>query len=148
MQLPNNENPYLIGVSIFFGCFFLFNLIVRKSLSFRGYFTSRYNLLTSKVRSEKTFDVPKDLMFEKVKEVIESSNFKLVAFNKETFEILAISKFSFQSWGENLYIRFQSEGENTIMEFCSTTLFQIYSWGKNEKNYADLMSEIEGSFTI
>ena len=115
---------------------------------FKNYFTSRFNLLTSKVRFEKEFDIPKEMMFEKIIEVINDSKFKLVKADKENFEILAITTITWKSWGENLYISFDTIGDDTIMKFCSVTLFQIYSWGKNEKNYDDLIHEIESSLTI
>lgn len=143
---PNN--PIMIGSSFLILGFFIFNLIIRKSLAYKKYFTSPYNFFTTKVRYQKSFDIPKGLMFEKIIEVINNSNFKLVDINKEKFEILAISTITFKSWGENLYISFETNGNKTIMKFCSTTLFQIYSWGKNEKNYDDLLNEIESSLII
>lgn len=143
---PNN--PFLMTFLFLIVGFFLFNLIIRKSLSFKSYFISRYNLFTTKVRSEKVYDIPKELMFEKIIEVINNSDFKLVEIDKDKFEILAISIITFKSWGENLYIGFQTKGNETIMKFCSSTLFQIYSWGKNEKNYDDLLNEIESSLIV
>ena len=142
------ENPGYIIVPLFILGFFVFNLVIRRSLFFKNYFTSQYNVLTSKVRSEKAFDIPKELMFEKMIEVIDHSKFKLVEAHKERLEILAITNITFKSWGENLYISFETIGDETIMKFCSVTFFQITSWGKNEKNYNDLLSEIESSFTI
>ncbi len=142
------ENPILIITIFLIIGFFIFNLLIRKSLSFKKYFTNQYNLLTSKVRSEKAFDISKELMFEKIIEVINDSKFKLVEADKDRFEILAITGISFKSWGENLYISFETRGNETIMKFCSATLFQIYSWGKNEKNFTDLLNEIESSLTI
>lgn len=143
---PNN--PIMIVLLFLIIGFFIFNLIIRKSLSFKNYFTSPYNLITTKVRYQKSYDIPKDLMFEKIIEVINNSNFKLVETNKEKLEILAISSLTFKSWGENLYISFETNGNKTIMKFCSTTLFQMYSWGKNEKNYDDLLNNIESSLVI
>lgn len=143
---PNN--PIMIVFLFLILGFFIFNLIIRKSLSFKNYFTSPYNLITTKVRYQKSYDIPKDLMFEKIIEVINNSNFKLVETNKEKLEILAISSLTFKSWGENLYISFETNGNKTIMKFCSTTLFQMYSWGKNEKNYDDLLNNIESSLII
>jgi len=143
---PNN--PIMMTISFLIIGFFIFNLIIRKTLSFKNYFTSQYNLLTTKFRSEKLYDIPKELMFEKVIEVINNSNFKLVETDKDKFEILAISTITFKSWGENLYISFEAEGNETIMKFCSATLFQIYSWGKNEKNITNLLNEIESSLII
>ncbi len=143
---PNN--PFMIVLLFLFIGFFIFNLIIRKSLSFKNYFTSPYNLFTTKVRYQKSYEIPKDLMFEKIIEVINNSDFKLVETNKEKLEILAISTITFKSWGENLYINFKTNGNITIMKFCSTTLFQMYSWGKNEKNYDDLLNDIESSLII
>lgn len=142
------ENPLLIITIFLIVGFFIFNLIIRKSLFFKYYFTNQYNILTAKVHAEKSFDISKELMFEKIIEVINDSEFKLVEADKEKFEILAITSLTFKSWGENLYISFEAIGEETIMKFCSATLFQIYSWGQNEKNLDDLLTEIESSLTI
>lgn len=142
------ENPGLL-ISIFLiPGLFIMNFIIRRSLTFKNYFTSQVNLLTSKFYSEKSFDISKELMFEKIIEVINDSKFKLVEADKDKFEILAITKISFKSWGENIYISFDTIGDETIMKFCSVTLFQIFSWGKNEKNYDDLLNEIENSLTV
>lgn len=142
------ENPALLIIIFLILGFFIFNLAIRKSLYFKNYFTSEYNLLTSKVRFEKKFDIPKELMFEKIIEVINNSKFKLVKADKDRLDILATTNITFKSWGENLYISFDTNGNDTIMKFCSVTFFQIYSWGKNEKNYDDFLSEIESSFTV
>ncbi len=143
-----HDNLFLWIIIFLIVAFFIFNLIIRKSLSFKNYFTSKFNLFTNKVRYKKTFDLPNDLMYQKVIEVINDSKFKLADTDKEKFEILAISTMSAISWGENLYIDFETKGNETIMHFCSTTFFQMYDWGKNEKNYTVLLNEIESSLTI
>jgi len=143
---PNN--PFVMTFLFLIVVFFIVNLIIRKSLSFKYYFTSQYNLFTSKVWFEKSYDISKELMFEKIIEVISNSDLKLVETDKDKFEILAISTITFKSWGENLYISFETKGNETIMKFCSSTLFQMYSWGKNEKNYDDLLNEIESSLIV
>lgn len=143
-----NDDPVLVITVLLIVSFFIFNLVIRKSLSFKRYFTSKYNLLTSKVHAEKTFDIPKELMFEKLIEVINDSKFKLIEADQDAFEILAFTPISFKSWGENLYVSLETKGDKTTMKYCSSTLFQIYSWGKNEKNFADLLKEIESSLTI
>ena len=142
------DNPIRMTFLFLIVGFFIFNLIIRKSLSFKNYFTSQHNLFTTKIRSEKSYDISKELMFEKIKQVINHSNFKLVATDEDKFEILAISAITFKSWGENLYISFETKGNETIMKFCSSTIFQIYSWEKNEKNYEYLLNEIESSLIV
>ena len=47
------------------------------------------------MRSEKVFEISKELMFEKIIEVINDSKFKFVETDKGKFEILAISKSTF-----------------------------------------------------
>jgi hypothetical protein len=145
--LEPNEPILVITIFLILG-FFIFNLFIRKSLFYKNYFTNQYNILTSKVHSEKTFDISKELMFEKIIEVINNSEFKLVEADKKKFEILAITTITFKSWGENLYISMETVKGETVMKFCSATLFQVSSWGKNEKNYDDLLNQIESSLTI
>ncbi|MFA6361073.1 MAG: hypothetical protein WCX14_10255 [Dysgonamonadaceae bacterium] len=128
---------------------FIFNFIVRQKLSFKKYFTSKRNLLTTKVYSEHSYGgVPKEIMYEKMIEVFGNSRFRLVDSDNEKLEILAIAKTSLLSWGENLYISFEIRGDETIMELCSVTVFQIYDWDKNEENLADLLAELEDSLII
>lgn len=127
---------------------FVFNIIFRKSLLFKNYFTSKYNILTTKVRMEKLYDIPINLMYDNIIEVIDKSNFKLVKSDTPNYQLLAISKVTFWSWGENIYINFEKKGSDTVMLFCSSTLFGIYSWGKIEKNYSVLLSEIESSLIV
>lgn len=126
----------------------IFNLINRNSPSFKPYFTSKYNLFTSKNKFEKVYDIPIDLMFEKIIEVIDHSKFHLIWTDTNSSEIMANTTIAFKSWGENIYINFEEMNGNTKMKFCSATLFQIHSWGKNEENYHKLLSEIENSLIV
>lgn len=146
--LPEEPDALWKALPLLLAIFFIFNLVVRRSLSFRGYFTSRYNFLTTKVSKEISFDISRELMFEKVIEVMNQSEFKQVATDKEKYEILAITKMSLTSWGENLYIRFKADGNKTTIHFCSATIFQVYSWGKNEHNLAKLVHDMESSFIV
>ena len=128
--------------------FFMFNLLIRRSLTFKNYFISPINVLTSKMRSEVSMSIPKDLMFDKMIEVINDSKFKLTVSDKSNYEILATTGISWFSWGENIYISIEGEGEKTTMKICSVTFFQVYSWGRNERNYNDLLRGIEESLTV
>jgi hypothetical protein len=128
--------------------FFLFNIIIRKNLLFKNYFLSPYNLFTTKSNQELIFPLSRDLMFEKMIEVIKDSKFKLVASDAKKHQIFAVSKISWWSWGENLYIHFKDRGDETVVTLCSVTLFQITSWGKNQKNHQALLDAFEDSLTI
>lgn len=143
-----DQDPLFITITLLLLGFFIFNLAIRKSLAYKSYFTSPYNFLTAKFRSELTYDIPKELMFEKVLEVINGSKFKLADVDKDRFEILATASMTAFSWGENLYISFDGSGDRPTLKVCSATFFQVHSWGRNEKNYEYLMQEIEASLTI
>ena len=127
---------------------FLFNLAVRRTLLFEPYFKSSFNIFTCKHCQEQIVDVSTGLMFEKLEEVLRDSEFKLVDLNSETMELLVVSKFSMSSWGENIYVSLKEDNDKTIVSFCSVTLFQVCSWGKNENNIAKLMARLEKSFII
>ena len=142
----NNSIALILAICLF--SFFIFNLIIRKIAWFKPYFTSKYNFFSTKFRTNIEFDIPKDLMFNKVIEVIENSKFKIQLVNQDKFEIFATSPMSFKSWGENIYIDFREDDGKTIMNFCSATISQIYSWGKNEQNYDQLIQNIEESLII
>ncbi len=49
-------------------------------------------------------------MFDKIKEGINELDFKLVEVAKYKFEIVAISKITFESWVENLCLSFETKG--------------------------------------
>ena len=144
----NGSNSIALILAICLFTFFIFNLVIRKIAWFKPYFTSKYNFLATKFRTKIEFDIPKELMFKKVIEVIENSKFKIQLVNEDKFEIFAISPVSFKSWGENIYIDFQEDDGKTVMNFCSATISQIYSWGKNEQNYDQLVQSIEESLII
>ena len=127
----------------------IFNFIIRNKLSFKRYFTSKHNLFTTKVYSEHSYGgVPKEIMYEKMLEVFGNSRFRLVDSDKEKLEILATAKTTFYSWGENLYICFETRGDETIMKLISVTVFQIYAWEKNEENLDNILAELDDSLII
>jgi len=144
-----DSNSYVLGILSFILCsVLLFNLLARKSLKFKAYFTSKYNVFTSKKRFQKDFDLVPDLMFEKLIEVLDNSKFKVVDVDRKNRELLAISTMSMSSCGENLYFKIQELNNHHFIEFYSTTLFQTYAWGKNENNYSKFVEEIENSLVI
>ncbi len=136
-------------VAILILAVFIFNFIIRTKLSFKKYFTSKHNLFTTKVSSAHSYgDVPKEIMYEKMLEVFGNSRFKLVDSDNEKLEILAIAKTSMLSWGENLYVSFETREDETIMKLTSITVFQIFDWGKNEENLDNLLAELDDSLII
>jgi hypothetical protein len=134
----------VIGISVLF----FFHLAVRKIYFFKPYFISKYNVLSRKVRYQYTIDLPKDILFEKFREVIKDSGFRIIYTNKAVGNIFATSGISWVSWGENIYIDLDEREGKTIVDFCSSSLIGIYDWGKNEKNFGKIIQEFESSLTI
>ncbi len=126
----------------------LFNSVARKSLLFKGYFVSAFNPFTAKYRFKTTVELPMKSLFPKVSEIIDSSRFQLEETNERKRCFLATTPMSFTSWGENLYVELKPDGNKTEVVLCSTTVFQLSSLGRNKKNCADFLSEIERSLTI
>lgn len=130
------------------GALFFFSILVRGNIRFKQYFTSKYNFLTSKLRQQSEFDMPKDLLFDKMKEVLSESGFRLQYADEATGTLFATSKMSFFSWGENIYVDMKNKDGVTVVDFCSACIFGAASWGRNEKNYKHLLDTFEKSLII
>jgi len=126
----------------------LFNFIVRRFISFKPYFTNKFNILCSKYHKKHTYDIPKELLFEKLIEVVKNSGFKLKKSDKLTYNIFATAPISWWSWGQNIYISLNNKNDNTEIDFYSTSIIGIYDWGKNKKNHDRFFEEFENSLII
>ncbi len=120
----------------------------RKRLAFKPFYTSKLNIFTSKYSKEKTFDLQKDLLFDKVLEIVnEKRNYHLLDSDKETFRILIGTSLTAKSISENLYLDLVEIRGKTKIHFTSVA-FQLYSWGKNEDNFTEFINNVEESFVI
>lgn len=135
-------------VVIFGFALFFFNIAVRRILWFRPYYISKFNFLTSKFSYKKMYDLTSDILFLKMIEVLQNSRFKVVKYDEKKGLILAISKMTWTSWGENIYVKLEGSGDITVVKFTSATIFGVYSWGKNKENYNTLLSKFDESLII
>ena len=142
------KGNFIHFVWITFLLFFLFNSIVRSKISFKPYFLSKWNFFSAKYRKDIEFDIPIELVFDKLLEVFSEKPFKLRYANKDTFEIFSTTGYSWKSWGENIYIQLVMLDDNTIIKFNSVSLFGIYTRGKNEENFEGVLQKIEDSLTV
>lgn len=125
------------------------NLLLRKSLRYKNWFLSAVNVLLETKTHTIEIDLSADLLFEKLLEVIEDSEFKLIDIDKDSLQILCGTAANFRTWGENIYIRLnETKDETTSVQFTSTTLFGGTSWNRNEKNYESFITSFEDSLTI
>lgn len=127
---------------------FLFHFMVRKKHSYKNFFLSKWNIFTSKHQEAKTISIAPDLVFNKLLEVLEKSDFKIITKNETTFEIFVTTRTSFTSWGENIYISINNKNNESNMIIESTTFFGALDWNKNQNNFNTLISNFEESLTI
>ena len=143
-DLPMNS-IFLLGLT-YFGLVF-FNYAVRRSTWFKPYFISRYNVLCAKFRHTQEFDFSKEILFEKLLEVLPSAGLEIMQSDLRTGTIFAISDTTW-SWGENIYITLIERNGKTTLDFCSAIVFGVYSWDRNKDNYKKMLQEFEESLII
>lgn len=146
----NKDASYTFTIALAAVAAFLigFNSLVRKSPLFKGYFISRFNIFSEKMTWEKEFDFDQELLFNKIMEVIDDSNFELVSSDSAQGKIFAIAKMKPNSWGENLYFDFTSKDNHTVLKLTSTSVFGWRLFGDTENNWNKFMNDFEESLTI
>lgn len=136
-----------LSILIFIFLYLGFNLTVRRYLYFKPYFLSKFNFFTSSVSIAISFEIPKEILFERIKAVLDKTSFKLVDINRESFELLALTSMTWKSWGENLYFEIKSDESGSIVKVTSCTASQKYSLGKNQQNLNKLMDTFKLEMT-
>lgn len=146
----NTDASYIFTIVLCVLVAFLigFNSLVRKSPLFKGFFVSRFNIFNEKMTWEKEFDFDQDLLFNKIIEVINDSNFDLVTSDSDQGKIFAIAKMKSNSWGENLYFDFTSKDNHTVLKLTSASVLGMRVFGDTENNWNKFMNDFEESLTI
>ena len=133
---------FLIPVS-----FLLISVILRRKLKYRNWFLSNKYLFDQKEVYAKS-DISAGLLFEKLTEVIEESEFGLLDKDAQQMQLLASTSPNFWTWGENLYLDLKEEQGGTVIQMKSVTVFGTSSWGRNESNHQKFLALFEESLTI
>ncbi|MFT5601749.1 MAG: hypothetical protein ACI9N1_001997 [Flavobacteriales bacterium] len=124
------------------------NLLLRKKLKYRNWFLNKTNLLNDKMIRNSNSNISSELLFEKLKEVIQESNFKLLETDSNSLMILASTSPNFWTWGENIYINILPDTENSKITLTSVTIFGSYAWSRNKSNHEQFYHSFEESLTI
>lgn len=144
------EDPYL-ALLIFLPVVILLivNFAIRKKLKSKDWFLKSLSFLNEQVESEFTSDLTPSLLFDKIKEEVEASTFKLYDYNIENKELLAGNAIGIRTWGENLYIEISPINDNeSKVKLSSVTVFGLFSWNKNAENIQKFHNDFEESLTI
>jgi len=127
----------------------IFNLIIRKSLRYKSWFLRSLNFLLERKSYSTKSEISADLLFDKIIEVIDNSEFHLLDTEKDSLSILCGTSTNFWTWGENIYIQIETNEDATAsIQFVSTTLFGGASWKRNQNNYESFIGSFEASLTI
>jgi hypothetical protein len=98
--------------------------------------------------SNQNTEISPGLMYEKMLEVVQDSNYRERDSNPLKKSIFLTTPISLKSWGGNIYIDINESnlGKSTIK--ITSVALQVYSWGKNQQNFEKLILEIEESLII
>ena len=126
----------------------VYNLINRKKLYSKKWFLSKFNIFSTQAQHEIKTDIPTDLLFTKLEEVIEKSEFYEFQKNELTQEILIGTKTNFWTWGENIYIKITVTSGESLINFTSVNLYGIDILNSNENHFKTFQDSFEQSLTI
>lgn len=138
----------LISLGLLMLAYQVISFSFRSNLSWKDFYTSRFNLLTAKTSQKLDFEFDQETLFEKAKEVLRTNGYKDLVIDESKMLILAKEPFSFKSWGENIYITILAKDNENAELLYESVAFQVYTWGKNEDNGKKFLANMEESFTI
>lgn len=134
---------FLIPISIL-----IISFLLRKRLIYSKWFLSPANIFLLRVNHTIQSEISSDLLYEKLLEVANDSQFTFLDSNKSTLSLLMGTAFNFWTWGENVYIKVVPTKEGSVINFTSTTLFGTTSWKRNDKNFDSFIQDFESSLII
>jgi hypothetical protein len=150
-MLQEENQKFQNGFNIYLGLIFLifgFNLYARRFLAFKAYFLSTFNVFAAKQSGSLQSDLPAEVIIDKLVEVLTTSQFNIKIVDYKSNQILALSKISWKSWGENIYIEVLKNSADFEVKFSSVAVFQMFTWGKNEANFKKFIKTFEGSLIV
>lgn len=124
------------------------NMLLRKKLKYAFWFLSDYNIFLEKKKAAFESEISKELLFEKLLEVVNDSKFKLEDIDKENFQLLISTSPNALTWGENMYIKITTVKTVSVVTMTSVSVFGSYSWNRNDQHHKEFQVSFEESLTI
>jgi hypothetical protein len=143
-------NSPLLGLLVFIipVTVLIINLNLRKRLTSKSWFLSNLNFFSIKVKRDILSDIPKELLYEKLKEVVNESNFHVFDIDESSQQILIGTKTNFWSWGENIYVSILDDETQSLISFSSVSLYGNNFLNTGEKHFSTFQESFEQSLTI
>lgn len=126
----------------------IINFLLRKRLTYSKWFLSPVNITLERTTHTTHSEISKDLLYDKLLEVIKDSQFNLLDKDNNESRILLGTSANFWTWGENIYIQLEPSSKGSVIHFTSVTLFGNTSWKRNDKNFDAFIHSFESSLTI
>lgn len=144
-----NEPIVSLLIFIFPISILITSLVLRKKIKYKSWFLSKKNILLDREKSVSISEIPIELLYQKLLDVLDKSKFNLIDSDANNFQILAATSLNFWTWGENIYIEVNKK-DNIISEviFTSVTVYGSSSWNRNEKNHEYFCQQFEQSLII
>ncbi len=134
---------FLIPISLL-----IVSFLFRKSLTYSNWFLSPANISLERSYHSIQSEISSFLLYEKLLEIAEDSQFTLLDTDKTTLRILMGTSINYWTWGENVYIKIDPTQNGSVINFTSVTLYGNTSWKRNDKNFDSFIQAFESSLTI
>lgn len=98
--------------------------------------------MAAKFEESKKYDLNKEELIIKVKEVLRLCKFKIINIDEKSGVIHAKSKLNIWSWTEDIIVTIEEDGQLNIKSECYLPT-QILDWGKNKRNVRKFFSHLD-----
>ena len=144
-------NSSLLGLLVFTipVIIIIINLSIRKKLASKKWLLSKLNFFSIIVKRDIHSDIPKDLLFKKLIEVVKESDFNVFDIDEASQQILIGTRTNFWTWGENIYVSILDNKTNqSLISFTSVSLYGNNFLNTGEKHFNTFQESFEQSLTI
>lgn len=94
--------------------------------------------MKTKVFNNKSYDV----VFKAAKKALKDLDMNILEADFERKTIIASTRTSLFSWGEDIQVRFKVVGNNINVTIDSNSKAQLIDWGRNSSNEKEIIEEI------
>ncbi|MGV3631821.1 MAG: hypothetical protein ACO1O6_11480 [Bacteroidota bacterium] len=121
---------------------------MRRRIKYKSWFLGSFTIFLERKKYQFESEIDPELLYEKLLEVIEESEFKFIEGDSTGRQILCGTSLNVLTWGENVYIEIsEKDDSSSVIDFTSITLYGT-SWNRNKRHYDSFISSFESSLAI